>query len=178
MKKQSPRFDKQFLEQARHALEWHHLPRIVRCLQRLSAKEVWWRPHRTSNSVGNLVLHLEGNVRQWLISGLGGQPDRRRRDQQFAECGPIPRPALIRRLRRAVREASGILKALSSRDLARVYSIQGFRVNGLQTVSHVMEHFAHHAGQIIYATKLQRREDLGFTRLPGEKAGRRNLPAI
>ncbi|MGH9651714.1 MAG: hypothetical protein ACRD3I_14770, partial [Terriglobales bacterium] len=59
-----------------------YLPRIARCLSLLSEGEIWWRPHRTSNSVGNLLLHLEGNVRQWIISGLGGAPDRRERDTE------------------------------------------------------------------------------------------------
>ena len=68
------------LAQAQHSLRDHHLPRITRCLALLPEREIWWRPHRTSNSVGNLVLHLCGNVRQWIISGEGGAPDRRQRD--------------------------------------------------------------------------------------------------
>lgn len=161
---------RQFLAQARHSLGKQHLPRIVRCLKALSEDQVWWRPHATSNSVGNLVLHLAGNVRQWIVSGLGGEQDRRERDKEFSELGPLPRRTLIRRLESTVSAADRVLAKLSSTDLAREYSIQGFQVTGLSAVAHVTEHFAHHTGQIIYATKLQLGVDLGFTHLPGERA--------
>lgn len=158
-----------FLEQARHSLQRQHLPRIIRCLETLTRDQIWWRPHPTSNSVGNLVLHLEGNVRQWMISGLGNQPDHRNRNGEFEELGPLPRRILIQQLEKTVAEACRVLAGISRRDLAREYHIQGFRVTGLNAIAHVTEHFAYHAGQIIYATKLLRGADLGFTRLPGEK---------
>jgi len=160
--------------QARHSLSEHHLPRILECLNVLSDKDIWWRPHPTSNSVGNLVLHLSGNVRQWIGSSLGEEPDRRERDKEFAEVGPLPRRELAMRLRSTVVEAGKVLEGLDPHKLIRVYSIQGFRVTGLQVVVHVVEHFAYHSGQIIFITKMKLGEDLGFTRLPGEKkAGRR-----
>jgi len=181
MKTNDPSFTYQILAQARHSLQAHHLPRIRRCLTALSERELWWRGNEASNSVGNLVLHLEGNVRQWIIAGLGGAPDRRERDREFAERGPIPRRALLARLRRTVAEACRVVSKLSPRDLARVYVIQGFRVTGLQAVAHVTEHFTYHSGQIIFATKLLRAKDLRFTRLPGERPrapSRGYLPAI
>lgn len=138
----------------------------------LSQEQVWWRPHSTSNSVGNLVLHLAGNVRQWIVCGLGGDMDRRERDKEFSERGPVRRRDLIQRLESTVREADRVLTKLSAGDLARTYRIQGFRVSGLAAIAHVTEHFAHHAGQIIYVTKLQTSMDLRFTHLPGEKARR------
>ncbi len=138
----------------------------------LSEKEIWWRPNAASNSVGNLVLHLEGNVCQWIISGLGGAPDRRERDREFAERGPIPRRDLVAQLRKTVTEACRVLEKLSPETLSRSYRIQGFRVTGLGAVCDVVEHFAYHAGQIIYVTKLKHGRDLGFTRLPSEKAKR------
>ncbi len=169
MKTSPERFKKQFLDQARHSLRAQHLPRITRCLAALSAEQIWWRPHPTSNSNGNLVLHLTGNVRQWIISGLGGQPDRRERDKEFSELGPIPRRALIRRLQGTVTEAVKVLARLTPEKLSREHNIQGFRVTGLSAIAHVTEHFAYHTGQIICITKMLRGEDLGFTRLPGEK---------
>lgn len=162
----------QFLAQARHSLGRHHLPRIERCLAMLTDEEIWWRSNDASNSIGNLVLHLCGNVRQWIIAGLGGEPDHRRRDQEFAERGPLPGLALRAMLRSTVREACRVLGRLTAHDLARTYSIQKFRVTGLVAVSHVVEHFAFHAGQIILVTKLKRGKDLAFTRLPGEKGKR------
>lgn len=174
-------FPRDFLAHARHSLQKHHSPRIARCLKMLSEEEVWWRPHHTSNSVGNLVLHLEGNVRQWIIAGLGGKPYRRERDREFAELGPIPRAELLSRLENTVAEACRVLGTLSASHLATFYSIQGFRVTGLQAISHVTEHFAYHCGQIVFVTKLKWRKDLGFTRLPKEKPQKRisaRLPAI
>jgi uncharacterized damage-inducible protein DinB len=172
---------RQILTQARHSLQAHHLPRIVRCLPMLSAEEIWWRPHPTSNSVGNIVLHLEGNVQQWIISGLGGAPDRRERDKEFSERRPIPRRVLLTRLEKTVAEASRVIRKLSPDDLTREYLIQGFRLSGLQALWHVVEHFAHHSGQIVLVTKMKRRRDLGFTRLPGQAAKPprvRTLPAV
>ena len=169
------------LAQARHSLLSHHLPGIARCLVLLPEREIWWRPHSTSNSIGNLVLHLCGNVRQWIISGVGGAPDRRERDKEFAERGPIPKRLLLARLRSTVQEACRVLEQLSPAELERARVIQGFHVTGLEAVTHVTEHFAHHSGQIILITKMRLRRDLGFTRLPEEKPKKprgRKLPAI
>jgi uncharacterized damage-inducible protein DinB len=174
-------FSRQILAHARHSLQAHHLPRIARCLAMLSEREIWWRAHPTSNSVGNLVLHLEGNVRQWVISGLGGAPDRRKRDKEFAARGPMSRRALLSRLRNTVNQACRLLPKLSSRDLARDYVIQGYCLTGFHALNHVTEHFAYHTGQIILVTKLKRRRDLGFTRLPAQTskpAPAKGLPAI
>jgi len=135
----------------------------------LSEKEIWWRPNAVSNSAGNLVLHLSGNVSQWIISGLGNRVYYRDRDREFAESGPIPRRALITLIRRTVDEAYSVLGRLSEDSLSQIHSIQGFRVSGMYAVSHVVEHFAYHTGQIIFVTKLKLGKDLRFTRLPGEK---------
>lgn len=167
-----------FLAQAQHTLREVDLPRIEACARRLSEAQIWRRANPESNSVGNLILHLEGNVRQWVISGLGGAPDTRVRDREFLEQGPIPRRALLGRLHRTVHEACGVLRGLTGRELARAYSIQGFRVTGLQAVFHVTEHFSLHTGQIILLTKTMQGKNLGFTRLPGERTRRRGLPAV
>jgi len=172
---------RQYLALAEHSLRRHHLPRIEYCLQQLTAKEIWWRPNAASNSAGNLALHLAGNVRQWIVSGLGGAPDFRRRDEEFAERGPLPRAQLIRSLRTAVRDACGVLGRLSADDLAKTRTIQKLQVTGLNAVQHVVEHFAFHSGQIIFITKQSRNRDLGFIRFTGEKPHRRprrRLPVL
>src|SRR3984893_12120525 len=87
------------VRQWRSRFEERYLPRIVGCLEQLSDEEIWWRPNAASNSVGNLVLHVCGNMRQWIISGLGGAADLRERDKEFAERGPIGREALLEELR-------------------------------------------------------------------------------
>jgi hypothetical protein len=163
----------EFLAVAQHTLLKQYLPRIEKCLSRLSEEEIWWRPNPASNSAGNLVLHLCGNVRQWIISGLGGAEDIRVRDREFAEHGPVPREMLIAELRRTVREACRVLARLSDDSLSRKYAIQGFHVTGLDAAFTVAEHFGYHAGQILYITKLRQGEDLKFTHLPAIKKARR-----
>jgi uncharacterized damage-inducible protein DinB len=157
------------IAQAEHVLKEVYLPRIIRCLEELSPEQLWWRPNVASNSVGNLVLHLAGNVRQWIISGLGGAPDGRQRDQEFSQRGPLPQQVLAGRLRKTVGEACRVLHKLSAEDLARVHTIQKYQVTGLEAAFHVAEHFSHHAGQIILLTKMLTGSDLKFTQLPGEK---------
>jgi uncharacterized damage-inducible protein DinB len=160
---------KAFLAEAQRTLSKQYLPLIEKSLAQLSEDEIWWRPNPPSNSIGNLVLHLCGNVRQWIISGLGGAEDVRKRDLEFSEQGPLPREALIAQLRRTVREACRVLSRLSEDSLLRKHSIQGYHVTGVYAVVHVTEHFGYHAGQVIYITKLKRGEDLKFTRLPSIK---------
>jgi uncharacterized damage-inducible protein DinB len=157
------------IAQAEHVLKDVYLPRITRCVEVLSTQQIWWRPNKASNSVGNLVLHLEGNVRQWIISGLGGASDTRNRDQEFSEAGPRPRRELIARLQKTVGEACRIVRKLNIESLERTYSIQKFQVTGYEAVFHVAEHFSHHAGQIILLTKMLTGSDLKFTNLPGGK---------
>jgi len=161
-------FAKPFLAHARRLLSRVYLPRIVRCLHALTPGEIWWRPNPASNSVGNLVLHLEGNARQWIVSGLGGAPDTRQRDREFQEHGSIPRRELVARLKATVGLACRVLAGMSVKDLARPHAIQGFRVTGLEAVFHVAEHFSHHAGQIILMTKMLQGRNLAFTHLPGK----------
>jgi uncharacterized damage-inducible protein DinB len=165
------------LRQWRSRLEERFLPRFLDCLEQLSDDEIWWRPNEASNSVGNLVLHLCGNVRQWIISGLGEAKDIRERDKEFAERGPIAGKALSEQLRQTVKEACAVLGRLKPGDLTRSYRIQAFDVTGYEAAAQVAEHVSYHLGQIIYLTKLKRAKDLGFTRLPSasSKASERKL---
>jgi uncharacterized damage-inducible protein DinB len=165
------------VRQWRSRFEERYLPRIVGCLEQLSDEEIWWRPNAASNSVGNLVLHICGNMRQWIISGLGGAADVRERDKEFSERGPITRAALREKLQRTVSEACDVLARLRPSVLTRQYRIQEFDVSGYYAAAQVIEHVAYHLGQIIYVTKLKRAKDLGFTQLPStaSKADERKL---
>ena len=158
-----------FLDDARRLLAKEHLPHLIDCLQRLSEKEIWWRPNAASNSAGNLVLHLCGNVRQWIIANLGEYPHQRDRDAEFSELGPIPRTVLAVNLKKTVRQACEVLRLLPEAKLLRNYEIQGYRVTGIEVVAHVVEHFAFHTGQVIFITKFKGGRDLRFTNLPPAK---------
>ena len=170
MKKTKTKAAAIFLADVRRSLTKQNLPVLLKCLRQLSQEDIWWRPNAASNSAGNLVLHLCGNVRQWIISGLGGAEFSRDRDREFAEQGPIPRQALIRQLRLTVDEACRVLARLSDDALLKKHTIQGYHVTGLEAASHVAEHFSYHTGQIIYITKLKGARDLKLTRLPAVKA--------
>jgi len=108
-------------------------------------------------------------MRQWIISGLGGAPDLRERDAEFAARGGIPRRDLLHWLRATFSEADAVLRRLSAQSLSRRYVIQGYHVTGLAAVAHVYSHFTYHAGQILYITKFQRARDLRLTKLPAKR---------
>ncbi len=134
------------LRQWRSRLEGQFLAALLDCLERLSEDEIWWRPNEASNSAGNLVLHLSGNMRQWIISGLGGAKDIRERDKEFSERGPMSRRALGERFRQTVKESCAVLERLKPEDLTRRYRIQGFDVTGYEAAAQVTQHVAHHPG--------------------------------
>ena len=165
------------LRQWRSRLEGQFLAALLDCLEQLSENEIWWRPNEACNSAGNLVLHLCGNMRQWIVSGLGGAKDIRERDKEFSERGPIARDVLSERFQETVKECCAALDRLKPEDLTRNYRIQGFDVTGYEAAAQVTQHVAYHLGQIIYLTKLKRAKDLGYTRLPtaSSKASERKL---
>ena len=156
---------KAFLLQARVHLNDDFMPKIAKCLEVLSEEDVWWRAHETNNSVGNLLLHLAGNVRQWIVSGIGGIPDDRNRPQEFSERDPIPKEVLWSKLWQAVAEATQVLEQFQPGLLLEKRTIQGFDSTVLQAIFHVVEHFSLHTGQIIYVTKLREGKDLRFYNL-------------
>jgi uncharacterized damage-inducible protein DinB len=135
--------------------------RIADCLGRLTSEQVWARGHENENAIGNLVLHLCGNVRQWIIAGIGGKPDIRVRDGEFAARGAIEPAELADRLKATVEEAAGVIAAAGPRLTAHV-TIQKYDITVLEAIAHVVEHFAQHTGQIIFATKMLTGQDLGY----------------
>lgn len=136
--------------------------RIEKCLNELTIEEVWFRPNQNSNSVGNLVLHLCGNVRQWLVSGLGGREDTRNRPAEFNENGPIESQALLNRLDEVMQEVNLVLHELKEEDLTRPIVVQGFEETGLSVLIHVIEHFSYHVGQITYYVKWRKDIDTAY----------------
>jgi uncharacterized damage-inducible protein DinB len=154
-----------FIEKSRYYLQQEYLPKIERCVEKLSDEDLWWRPNEPSNSVGNLLLHLAGNVRQWIVSGVGGADDVRQRQQEFDEREQLPREVLIAQLRRALDEVDQVLASLDADALLEPRQIQGMEVSVLDAIYHVVEHFSTHVGQIVYITKMRTGDDLGFYRV-------------
>jgi len=136
--------------------------RIETCVRKLTPEQIWMRAGTNQNAVGNLLLHLNGNVRQWILHGVGGQPNVRDRDAEFAAQGGAGAHELMARLRATVEEAASVLQALAAGRLMERVRIQDYEGTVLAGIYHVVEHFAGHTYQIIYATKLLTGEDLGF----------------
>lgn len=153
-----------FLETACKSLVERHWPRIKECVCSLTEEQLWWRPNEASNSIGNLLLHLNGNLDQWLVASFNRTEDTRNRPSEFSERGPVPAAGLLARLASTVEEAGAVLGRLTEADLLRTYEIQGFTVTGLYAVYNAVEHFAMHYGQIAYITKMLQNRDLKFTR--------------
>jgi uncharacterized damage-inducible protein DinB len=151
-----------FIERSRAYLLEDYFPRIRITLEGLSYEDIWWRPNAASNSIGNLVLHLAGNVRQWVVSGIGGAVDSRRRDEEFLQAGGSSAEELISHLEAALEAVEGVLAGLDPSMLSEKRVIQGMEVTVLDVLYHVVEHFSTHTGQIIYIAKLRTGEDLGF----------------
>lgn len=155
--------DKLFLDFSIRKLEGL-TSRIEDCLGKLTEEQVWAREGENQNAVGNLVMHLSGNVGQWIVSGIGGAPDLRDRDHEFAAKGGISRAALSGQLRANVKEAARVLSQVPPSRLTESLRIQGYDATVLEAIYHVVEHFSQHAGQIFYATKLFTDQDLGYYR--------------
>ncbi|MBL7986211.1 MAG: DUF1572 family protein [Flavobacteriales bacterium] len=136
--------------------------RIHTCVKRLDEAQLWNRPNAHTVSVGNLVLHLTGNVGQWINSTLGNRPDRRQRDLEFSTAGPVAKRQLLEQLDAVLAYAYDTLNGLSEADLARNWAVQGFTESGTGVVVHVVEHFSYHVGQITLHTKLLLDIDTGY----------------
>jgi hypothetical protein len=130
----------------------------------LTDEQIWWRPNPACNSIGNLLLHLNGNVGQWMVASFNGLDDARNRPAEFNERRRLPGRLLLERLDETMQEAEKVLDRLTPDDLAATYHIQGYTVSGLAAVYQVVEHFGMHYGQIVYITKALRGEDLGLHR--------------
>ena len=150
--------------------------RIQDCLGRLTGDQVWLRGSENENAVGNIVLHLCGNLRQWIGSGIGGKPDIRVRDREFAARGDIDPADLAERLRSGVEEATGIISGVTPERLMEKVKIQNYDVTVLEAIYHVIEHFAQHTGQIIFATKQLTGSDLGYYRHLSKAAHQEKTP--
>lgn len=163
---------KHLIDTCRYHLGSDYLPKIRRCLEALPPEDLWWRPNEKSNSVGNLVLHLAGNVRQWIVSGVGGKADIRERAQEFAADGrnlgaDWDRKSLVAYLEETLADVDEALAALSPDELLTRTTIQGMDVTYLEAVFHAVEHFSMHTGQIIWITKLRAAADLRFYEVEG-----------
>jgi uncharacterized damage-inducible protein DinB len=155
-----------FLDTSRRLISSDYLPKIERCLDDLTDADIWWRPNEASNSVGNLVLHLCGNVTMWIVGGVGTLPFERHRQQEFDERRAIPAAELRAKLRAVVEQSDKVMSAVGSADLLSRRQIQGYDVTVLEAIYHVVEHFGMHTGQIIMLSKTRLGHELNLWRPP------------
>lgn len=154
----TPGLEQAFRDYAAGKMEQSY-SRIADCFARLTEEQIWQRTGDASNSLGNLALHLTGNVRQWILHGVGGQADTRVRDEEFTARGGPSREALLAGLRTAVEEANNVIRQA---DLAKQIHVQKYDITALVGIMHVLEHFSYHTGQIAFATKALLDVDLAF----------------
>jgi hypothetical protein len=143
-----------FVDVARRQLA-ERADRIEHCVGQLDDAQVWWRPLESMNSIANILLHLCGNMRQWIVSGVGGEPDVRDRPGEFSERGAIARAELLGRFRSVVAEVDAVLSDLDEGRLLEPRRIQGFDETVLSATWHSLEHLGGHTQEIIYITRLQ-----------------------
>jgi uncharacterized damage-inducible protein DinB len=144
-----------FIKEARRRLVQHFPDQIRACLDALSEEDLWWRPNEGANSVGNLVLHLCGSSRHFIGRGVGGSDYRRDRPGEFSERGPVPRAELRRILDETVEETARVLDGLAPERLREATDRAGDQQTMQYLISRTSHHWAVHAGQIVYATKLR-----------------------
>ena len=152
---------REFINQAIIRMEENNV-RIEKCLALLNEEEVWKKPNPSSNSAGNLILHLCGNIRQYIISSLGKTEDTRERDLEFSATGGYTKKELSDKIFGTVAEAIITMQNINEEDLLDVKSVQGFEYSGIGIILHVVEHYSYHTAQIAFWTKLLKDKDLGF----------------
>ena len=150
-----------FLDHANKKLE-QQTARILTCLEKLSEDQIWARGAEHENAIGNLVLHLCGNVRQWILVGVGEQLCDRDRDAEFAARGHGTIAELSLKLRTTVEQARNVIATQTSASLLQRLTVQDYKGSRLDAIFHVLLHFSEHTGQIQFITKALTGQDLGF----------------
>ena len=146
---------------SRHELRLS-LNKIKEALGHIRPEQAWQRAHENENAIGNLLLHLAGNVRQWIVCGLGGAEGERDRPAEFAQREPLPIEEVFAKLESTVAEAEAVLEEMAPAALLKSYPIQVYEVSGIHAILHVVTHFAEHTGQILWAVKRLTGDDLGL----------------
>lgn len=148
-----PATGREFVTESIRYLRDVYLPRLELAAQALPAGDLWWQPHPGCLSFGNVLLHLEGNIRQWLVSGLGKGTDQRDRASEFRATDGQEVGALLRRLRETIDAAVATFEDFDEQDLTRTFEIQSFKTTGQNAIYHVVEHFSWHTGQAVWIAK-------------------------
>lgn len=139
-----------------------NIPRIEKCFTELKHDEIWYSPNEKSNSIGHLILHLCGNITQYIHASLGGEKDQRKRDLEFSSKEHLTAKVLLEKIKRVVKTAELIILKCSEENLLKERKVQAFNLSGIGIIIHVVEHFSYHTGQIAFFTKELKNIDLEF----------------
>ncbi len=151
----------EFKEQIIYRLD-ESIRMITISLEQLSEDDIWKRCNSSSNSIGNLILHLCGNITQYAIASLGNLEDKRDRDTEFEAKNGFSKSQLLSKLNAIIEAAKITLLNCSVSELMRKREVQGFSFSGIGIAIHVTEHLSYHTGQIAFRTKQLKNKDLGF----------------
>ena len=138
------------------------IPRIEKSIGLISKEQIWYKHNEHTNSVGTLILHLAGNVRQWICSGIGNHPDTRKRFLEFTNDQLLSKPELLKELDDLKEDTLTELSKLNDSDMLVMRRVQGYEESTLSVIVHVIEHFSYHTGQIALLVKLFTQKNLGF----------------
>lgn len=143
-----------FLAASRRYLGIEYRAKLHAAVAALPADRVWWRPNAESNSAGNLLVHLAGNLQQWIVEGVGGVPFERHRSREFAMRDGADAATLVEALDRVLDDVDRVLAAVDPGRLTEPRRIQGRDLTIFDAIYHVVEHFAYHLGQIVWIAKV------------------------
>tara|TARA_R110002126_G_scaffold126500_1_gene268725 strand:- start:386 stop:850 length:465 start_codon:yes stop_codon:yes gene_type:complete len=135
---------------------------IKKSLAEISEDEVWHKPNPSLNSIANLMVHLCGNISQYVISSLGETEDKRNRDDEFSVTGGLTKDELFTKLESVVDDAKRVIFNVTPNQLVKMRSVQGFSFSGVGIILHAVEHYSYHTGQIAFWVKQLKNKDLGF----------------
>lgn len=135
---------------------------LEKCFQQLKEEDVWWQPNSASNSIGTIILHLCGNIGQYILSSLAQQPDTRKRDLEFRTEGTLSQVALLKKISTVIDQAIAVIDACPEEEFLRQREVQGFTFSGVGVALHAVEHLSYHTGQIAYLVKLMKDRQIGL----------------
>ena len=129
------------------------LGRIGHCVSQLTDEQVWSRERADMNSIGNLVLHLTGNVGQLIVSGIGGVADTRQRQSEFDAREPMSKADLVAGLTAVVGRAKVAFADAGDDVLCGPITVGKYDWTGMQAVIRCVAHFRGHTQEIIHMTR-------------------------
>jgi uncharacterized damage-inducible protein DinB len=150
------------IKEVRRRMVQESMMKLQSCLDKLTLEQIWYRPNENTLSIGNTLLHLNGNVRQYILAGLAGGEDTRQRSKEFSERSVISKEDLLNPLKKTMQEVDQYLDKLDIDELTIVRPVQCFDESGVGILIHVVEHFSYHVGQVVYITKMLEDQDMGF----------------